>query len=332
MSKAKKAVQSGVKIIIAAGIIFWLVKEDKLNFTALKSLLSPLYFSLALAMTFGSFLLVTERWRILLQTQNVVISFYELFKLSMIGIFFNFAMPGGVGGDVVKGFYFYKQTGYPRSIAVSSVFIDRLLGLYTMVAMAVFVMIYDLHHILQTSVLEKLFYIFVLIFIGFSLALYLFFTSNPKIKGLVIRLISMLPMKEKFLKLYHSTQLYAKSPIQLAQVFGISLMAQVLSIFFFILAGTASGLGDGIPWSTYFLVAPLGFMATAVPISPAGVGVGQAAFYFLFNTYLGTSTEIGPTVITALQMFNFLFGFLGIFFYLRIKEKTKVSSSEIEAE
>ncbi|MNU01394.1 hypothetical protein D3C72_2447830 [compost metagenome] len=62
-------------------------------------------------------------------------------------------------------------------------------------------------------------------------------------------------------------------------------------------------------------------MATAIPISPAGVGVGQAAFYFLFNVYTGTETELGPTVITAYQVGMFVLSLWGAFFYLRRKEK-----------
>lgn len=328
----KKILQTSFKILLAGGIIYWLVKEDKLNFAALKSLCTPLYLTVALGLTVLCFVLVTERWRQLLKTQNVDLPFFSLFKLSMIGLFFNFAMPGGVGGDVVKGFYFYKQTGHARSIAISSVFVDRLLGLYTMVVMAVLVMIYDLKHILSIPVLESLFYLFSVIFLGFTLALYLFFTRQPKVQILVFKLLSVLPMKEKFQKLYQSTQLYGKSLRTLSLVFAISLLAQTLSIVFFIIAGEASGLGEGVPWSTYFLVAPLGFMATAVPISPAGVGVGQAAFFFLFNTYLGYSSEIGPTVITAFQMFQFLFGFSGVFFYLRMKDKIQLPKAGLETE
>ena len=31
------------------------------------------------------------------------------------------------------------------------------------------------------------------------------------------------------------------------------------------------------------LIFPFGFLATVLPISPAGVGVGQMAFYYLFE-------------------------------------------------
>jgi uncharacterized membrane protein YbhN (UPF0104 family) len=78
-----------------------------------------------------------------------------------------------------------------------------------------------------------------------------------------------------------------------------------------------------IPFAAYFFVVPLGFIATAVPISPAGVGVGQMAFLFLFNTYLGYKTSLGPTAITILQVLQFVFGLVGAWFFIRRKESMK---------
>ncbi len=193
-------------------------------------------------------------------------------------------------------------------------------------------MIYDIQHVLNVPVLEKLFFLFCFIFAGFTVALYLSLTTQTKIQNFTIQLIEKLPMKEKFLKLYHSIQLYGKSPKLIFQILAISLIAQTTSIFFFAMAGHASGLDAGIPLSTYFLVSPLGFMATAIPISPAGVGVGQAAFDYLFNVYLGHSSEIGTTVITAFQMFQFLFGLIGIVFYLQMKERIKLPEAGLEVE
>ena len=72
---------------------------------------------------------------------------------------------------------------------------------------------------------------------------------------------------------------------------------------------------------TFFIIAPIGFMATAIPISPAGVGVGQAAFYFLFKQISGIDNEMGATTITALQAFQFLIGLTGAIFYLQRKDK-----------
>ncbi|MNL45250.1 hypothetical protein D3C87_1678810 [compost metagenome] len=112
--------------------------------------------------------------------------------------------------------------------------------------------------------------------------------------------------------------LYGNDKLRLSGVLTLSLLSQTCAILFLFLAATAAGFQEA-PLKTFFLVAPLGFMATAIPISPAGIGVGQAAFYFLFNLYIGKETEVGPTAITAYQVGSFLVSLAGAFFYLRRK-------------
>lgn len=327
----KSLVMTVFKIMVAAGIIYWLSSQGKLNFEALKSLLQPGPFLLGLALIAGTYFFATERWRVLLQTQGLELKTWPLIKLTMIGVFFNFAIPGGVGGDIVKAYYFYRDQKESKSVALSSVLVDRILGLFTMTVMAFVVMIYDIQHILSVPILSRLFFLFSLLLITFILTLYFLFTKNRFIQNWIHKIIAFLPKKEKFLKLYTATQLYGHSTKKLFLVGFYSLIAQVLMIFFLILAGEVSGLSDGVHWSTYFLVAPLGFMATAIPISPAGIGVGQVAFFFLFNNYLGRPSDLGPTTVTALQLMQIIFGFIGVIFYLQRKDKT-TSISDVETE
>ena len=323
-SSLKNHFLTALKIFIAFGIIYWMIESGMLNFSSLKNMLNPGPFILGFALLGSSFFFVTLRWKILLETQNTHAKTWPLVKLTLIGTFFNFAVPGGVGGDLVKAFYFYKDQNSSKALAVSSIAVDRLLGLYTMILMAISVMIYDFQHIKTTTVLYKLFIVFCFIFIGFTTVLYLLFTKNPFLQKKIQQLLNFLPKKEKFQKLYTSTQLYGHSPGRLLQVMWYSLLAQVSTIFFLVLAGEVSGLAE-TSWSTYFLVAPLGFMATAVPISPAGIGVGQAAFYFLFNNYLGYKSELGPTITTAMQIFQLMFGLIGAYFYIQRKDKSVTS-------
>jgi len=59
------------------------------------------------------------------------------------------------------------------------------------------------------------------------------------------------------------------------------MLSQGLILLSFICFGGALELG--IPLVSYFILVPLGLMVTAVPISPAGLGVGQVAFLALFQ-------------------------------------------------
>jgi glycosyltransferase 2 family protein len=319
--KAKNLLVQALKIFFSVGLIYWLVQSGKLNFKALANLLLPQYLIPALLLVGANMYLTSERWRILLQTQSHHLPSWRTFKLTMIGIFFNFAVPGGVGGDLVKAFYFAKDFPESRMAAATSVLMDRVLGLYAMILMALLAMLFDWQLVQTNSSLHILWLVIVGLFTAATLGLGLIFSQKLYKRGSLTRRLQKLPLASKTTRIYESLHLYGRDYKNLFGSIAISLLAQSFSILFMILAGHASGLGAEMNWSTYFLVAPLGFMATAIPISPAGVGVGQAAFYFLFNIYTGHATDLGPTVITALQVAQFVFGLFGAFFYMQRKEK-----------
>jgi uncharacterized protein (TIRG00374 family) len=329
--KLKKYLSTLIKTGFALGIIYWLVTQGKINFSALKEVLRPDLIFVAMALTGVNLFILSERWRVLLQTQNLHPKPFELYKLTLIGTFFNFAMPGGVGGDLVKAFYFYKDHPQSKALAIPSVFVDRVLGLYTIVFMALAVMLFDLNHILNNEILTHLLSAFVIIFFAFTVGLVFLFSKNKIIMGLVLKVLHFLPLREKFLKLYHSGQLYGSETKILLKVFSLSLIGQVLAVFIMYFVGQFTVSGASIPLTTFFIVSPIGFMATAIPISPAGVGVGQAAFYFLYNAYLNTKTDFGPLIITINQILAFCYGLVGAFFYLQRKDpRQKINQLENE--
>ena len=327
----KKILSTALKILIAFGIIFWLVQQDKFNIAQLKLFFTWDFLAMAIVVMALNLFMISERWRLLLSTQSLHPKSFELYKLTLIGIFFNFAMPGGVGGDVVKAFYFYKDHPQSKAIAISSVFVDRLLGLYTIIIMALMAMVFDITHVMSIDVLRNLFYFFALIFMCFNVGLFCLFSKNTKVSAIVHSVVDFLPLKEKLLKLYASGQLYGSQFKLLAKVFVLSIISQTSAILLMVLIGHYSGIGSDVRLSTYFLVTPIGFMATAIPISPAGVGVGQAAFFFLYNLYLGKTSELGPIVITMYQLLSLFFGLIGAYFYL-VKSKKKDNLDAIEME
>ena len=318
-----------LKILFAITLIYWLWNSGKLDFSSLKYFLAPQWALLGLTLLGINLYICSERWRLLLKTQGRPAASSPAFKLSMIGMFFNYAMPGGVGGDVVKAYYFNKDHPNSKVISVTSVLMDRIIGLYSMLLMGVFVMIYDHDHVASIPQLKSLFYIVSIVTIVATLGLYLVFSGPVHRAGHLQKILQKLPQSDKLLRLYKSFHQYGRSPKALLQMILLSWTAQIFSILYLILAGTLSGATA--PWATYFLVAPLGFIAIGLPLTPAGVGIGQAAFYVLFNLYLGNVSTLGPTTITAFQVGQFVWGLGGALIYLRRRQPLKASDyAEIE--
>ncbi|MFC1814571.1 lysylphosphatidylglycerol synthase transmembrane domain-containing protein, partial [Thermodesulfobacteriota bacterium] len=75
------------------------------------------------------------RWQVLLRAQGMRTPYCRLVQLYYIGTFFNTFLPSGFGGDVVKTYELSRQTSSGAS-AVSTVLVDRLMGLAVLLAMA----------------------------------------------------------------------------------------------------------------------------------------------------------------------------------------------------
>lgn len=94
--------------------------------------ISPWAFSGAAAMTVVSLVIATFRWRLLLSAYGAPHqpSVLFLMRVYWIGFFYNTCLPGGVGGDVVRGVVAresFGENGTAASMLV--VLVERVLGL-----------------------------------------------------------------------------------------------------------------------------------------------------------------------------------------------------------
>jgi uncharacterized protein (TIRG00374 family) len=320
--KAKNILIQLCKILFSVGLIVWLVQSGKLDFKALKPLLTATAIAQGLLCTGLALALTTERWRRFMIAQSIRLSFWITFKLTLIGSFFNFAMPGGVGGDLVKGYYIVRTAPNARLTAAVTVLMDRLIGLFVMLLMALFAMIWRWDLIQPKPALQSVFLFLLLFFVAFCLGWVAVFSRRIYNTQLLHRIFRLLPARFRLIHLYESLAEYRHHKISFVATFLLSLASQIVSVLFFILMGNALGFHD-IPLSVYFFVVPIGFMIQAVPISPAGVGVGQAALLFLFHAAISTGAEVGPLTMTAYQISSFVYGLVGALFYLGISQKIK---------
>ncbi len=322
--KVKTAVVQLLKILFSIGLIFWLISSGKLEFSSLKMLLNPIFLLPCLGAAGVGLIAGTERWRQFLISQNLKISFFQAAQLSLIGLFFNFAIPGGVGGDLVKGYYITRNAPEAKMKAAMTVLMDRLIGLFAMLILALTAMLTHWDLVSEQAQLFIIFQILVLIALGFALFWSLTFSRRLHALGYVEKIISLLPKNHSILRTYHALTEYRHSKTTFVKTFLLSLIAQAASIGFFIIAGYGLGFSN-IPMGIYLFVVPVAFMVQAVPVSPAGVGVGQAAAFYLFNLALPGSGPVGPATTTAYQLSLFLYGLIGAYFYLGISKKIKSS-------
>jgi len=315
--RAKQGLLGLAKLSFALGLIGWMIHKGAIDFSALGRLFTATSLILGLSLIFALIFINNYRWLILLKSQQFVTTVRETLPLSLIGIFFNYAVPGGVGGDVVKGYYLLRQHRDRRMSAAISILFDRSIGLFMMIVTAAVALALSWSRIENSEPLRAMALmtgLLALSLIGFALLLFSGRVWNHPFR---IRSFAFLRLSGSMIeRALAALQSYRNRPMVLVQAMALSLLSQLTVICFVYFIALSMG-ETGIPFSAYFFLVPVGLVATSLPLSPAGVGVGQAAFYFLFNAYLGQVSQVGPTAITALQVTQFLWGLLGAFFYLR---------------
>jgi len=317
--KAKQATKTIAKIAFAVALIYWMVHEGALDFKTFAKLATPPLVAFSIGCVFLQIFVNNYRWLILMRGQGFDSSVGRTLPLSLIGIFFNFAMPGGVGGDVVKGYYLLQDHPRQKFAGAMRIFMDRMMGFFIMIATAFVALFFNWQKVSHSRELQGiaigvagLFGVFVL-FYAVSLSRFL---QQSKFGE---RLFEKLPGGRQFKTIYEALHSYRKTPSALVGAALLSLVNQGLMIGFVYVIGQSMGMSE-IPLSVYFFLVPIGVVAQALPVSPAGIGVGQAAFYFLFNMYLGRKTDLGPTAVTTMQIMSFFWGIFGAYFYLQRKK------------
>ena len=299
---AKDALAAAGKLAVALALVGFLIWRGDLAWEPLRASLSRWQYSvLALAVLGLTPMLQLWRWQSLLRASRLRLPTREVFSYLMVSKFLNMALPGYFGGDLIRGFCVIRRasalgagapgngdTGgdtdapvQPGAAAVlPSIVFDRITGVIPLLAMALVGAIGGIWFDLPGRLL-----IFTAALSGGGLlaAAGLFGLAywSPEPPALLFRVSERLGLDRPFATLVSSSYEYVRNSRLIGRVLGISFLSQGLILLSFLLFGGALDLG--IPLVSYLVLVPLGLMVTAVPISPAGLGVGQVAFLALFQ-------------------------------------------------
>lgn len=289
------------KILLAVGVILWLLMTGKVDFQRFRAFQSPLPWLGGVTLFTITLFCNAFRWSLLLKTRSIALNFPRALSLSVIGLFFNFVIPGGVGGDVVKASYLFSDFPSQKwEISWITIF-DRVLGILSLLGITVVVGFWQYDEFASLSL--KTFYqtLFGLTG-GIAVAgLTLIFAPWTFLEKVLVLLG---PLKEKFrpiVALIKEPQLWLFPLI-------VGFIGQVAMISVFAFLGWSTG--QAFAMDDYWVCGPAGLLSAALPLTPAGLGVGQYAFSFLFQERAGDG-PFGVMAISFLQTVQFLVGLSG---------------------
>jgi uncharacterized protein (TIRG00374 family) len=328
----KNSIKIILKFVFAFGILYWLVDSGKLDFKILMQTLDhPARLLAAFGLILINLMIVTWRWKYILDFKSSKkLPFMKIAKYNWIGLFFNSVLPGSVTGDIVKAFYLKElDSTMSNRFVFGSVLIDRFVGLFGLILLlggftllnykSIASLDSDMHHLMNINML-----LFAGVVIGF-LSLYFFEQVPRKILEKVEHINLLHNIGHKLLGIWQGL-CDIRSRLILLTLISICVHAIAVFVFWFITNPFADGPFD---FTLAFSFVPIGFVTIAIPIAPAGLGVGHAVFHKLF-TYFGINNGASLfNIYFFLQLFGNL---IGIIPYVTNKTSKSLTEMNNEAE
>ncbi|MBI1381380.1 MAG: flippase-like domain-containing protein [Planctomycetaceae bacterium] len=271
------------------------------------------------ALSFG----ITRWWR-LLWIAGCNVRWWDAFRLTYLGMFFNLVVPGLTGGDVVKAVLAVRENPGRRADALVSVVMDRLLGLVALAALAMVVIVW------LGGPFEELRLPMALALVAMVVGALVYTSTALRRLVRFESLLARLPLGQRLLEVDRAVLVYTRRPGEVLLAFALSLGNHFAAIAGVMALGVAFGVPQSvIGWWQYVAIVPVANIVSALPIAPGGWGVGEAAFHFLFEL-VGASGAMGVAVSVTYRLCQLVVGLLGGLYLLRPARRAELRQIEQE--
>ncbi len=245
-----------------------------------------LLLSLSIFMTVPFLQAIRIKW--LLRAQDIPIGLWESIKVTFAGNFLNFAAPlGATGGDVFKAYYFSLHTTH-KTEAVTSVFLDRMIGLGSLVLV---VAVMALLSPAGSKLADFRGYTLGFLAIGFVGGVaYL----SPGLRALLLRpsLVERVPMRDQMRRIDCTARgLIAHRTILIGAV-GCAILLQAVAMASYCIVARAMNMSITLPdVPQYYAFYATGAIVQSLPGPPQGLGTVEAVYSIFFKPY-GSASQI----------------------------------------
>ena len=256
----------------------------------------------ALGFLILSSLCVSTRWWRLLALNRCPTRWYDAFRYTYSGLFFNSVVPGINGGDVARAVAVVRDHPDGRADAFMTVVVDRVIGLVGMVVVGTALVLSSDDRLEPIKLPVAVFCVALLAGIG------LFFNDGVRRLVRFDRIAGALPQGERLLRLDAGARRLLAHP---REVF----LAMVFSFFNHVFNGlavftAARALGAGLGFQEWITIMAIANTLAAIPLSPGGLGVGEVLFGSLAEL-LGSTYAIGVATSLVYRMCLYAMSLLG---------------------
>ena len=299
---SKGAVGTALRAALAAGLTGYLLwRSDPRAVGAAVAGAAWLPIAAAILLVLADRLLMAYRWVILLNAldEGRRPPLGAVIRIFFISTFVGTFLPASIGGDAVRA-YSLAKLDVPAGDAVASVFMDRMLGVASLLLMALVGLTLAGDLAGNPAILAAL--VATGAVCGVTLVLIFSGAGARAAATLLARLPAAVePVSQQILTAVRS---YSSHDRSLTAVLACSVAVQVLRILQAYLLGQA--LGVDAPLAAYFAFIPLILLVMLLPVTVNGIGTSQAAFVWFFGR-----VGVGAAPAFALSVLFVALGIVG---------------------
>lgn len=276
------------------------------------------------------------RWYHLVRALDLPFTVRNAFRLSFVGIYYNTFFPGSVGGDLLKAYFIAHAHPERKARAVSSVLADRALGLFGLILFAAVLggiaWAAGDARIVANPELQWIVKVMAVIagasalgFLGLGLVAH-------RREKFAKRLQWIPKVGHGLAEMWYAVMEYRQRLKVVALGVVLSAASHFALVFAFHSASRVfppANPAELATLSEHMVIAPIGFIVQAIPISPGGVGVGEAAFAGLYKLSDRPESR-GAVARLSLRMVEWLIGLTGYIVYLRMRSEVREIEHEAE--
>ena len=254
------------------------------------------------------------RWWLLVHALSISLSMVEAIKLGAIGHFLSYVSAGSIGGDLFKGVFLAHRSPGKRIESVASIGVDRVIGLTGLLIVVTTALICfppsSLDPVMVT-VRHVTFVVTPLILLGLCGLVFggrlvdralLLVRRIPKIGRGLFRLA-------EFVRFFD----HHRGVVFIAIAMSVTIHCMLVLAVDLI----ARGLFESPPTLVeHLVIVPCGLTAGALPITPAGLGVFEAALDHLYRVVPSVPTTASGTLVALIyDMIRLLIAVIGVVFF-----------------
>lgn len=306
-----------VRLVVAAALLGYLWRSGALEWSMLLRLAAdwPLTL-LALAVLFASVAAGAWRLSLLVAPSGLRLAFPRSLRLALIGIFFGVSLPGAAGGDLARVYYAGSWNRGRRIEMTSILVLDRLLGFFGLLVWVLAAAALLWRGIGSVELVVKLLWVVAAVS-GLMAALFLAsWLGGRGIRRLAAWAASKGSLGRFAERAVDTMGLYRRHPGRLAAALAVTLLSHSLGVAVLLLLGWLVSPGS-FSWEMGVLI-PLGLVANSLPLTPGGLGVGEAAMDRLFSV---SGLAGGAEMLLAWRGLVLVVALVGLVVYLNARSE-----------